>query len=571
MSPTSDGIKSDKKESLPLTPLIFLGMALLMLIIISLSNISTSWATSLLPGWNNLDTFYSNKSLLIQILMNYWFAYPAVIVGVGGLFFLNSSRAKGYTRVSALNVLGLTFFISSSLVMIIFLLIPESLVSKWDRGGWTLYPPIPQGDNFNSKTIFKGFTYYKILSATPFIALLLNLLGQVLVVLNMALTVLKRGLPDFIKYHSRILKIFLLIILTGFILMGFNLMWQSAVISKVMLFPQTMYDPTRGGDPILFLHISWLTGTHDIILCYWMAGGILLSLLMKDDNRKWLWFFPIILMVVAFLGTVLIFPDRFNPPTTVYSKLNDITDSWVSLLFFVFPTIIFLALSIIRFAKRVQEFFKRAKDNILWAVILFAVTATLMLIMDWVRVGILLGPSVILYILLSSVTAHFTVFFRISQLWAIGWVMLPFFWLINKVALLKESYNILLPQSFTGIIQDNLIFFSSTSCVIYMTIAYLYPGLYRSKWRDILARFHFILTLVISLALVITQIWNAYILGHHMRDLLPTYIDMMEKANDKLVVYLIYGLIMTQLIWLGNLIYGVIRGDLSTRLPQHSE
>ncbi|MDH5680928.1 MAG: hypothetical protein OEZ36_05055, partial [Spirochaetota bacterium] len=287
--------------------------------------------------------------------------------------------------------------------------------------------------------------------------------------------------------------------------------------------------------------------------------------------RKWIRIFPYTMLFIYIIYIAYhILGQIYNQMASHY-KSNNYNEQWFVLLSLFIPAIILLTLSLIQLKGRLKELFTRFKETILRTAILFAVSLFLVLILDWLRVGILLGPSLFLYFLMALGVSLFSAFFRISHLWAGGFITLFILWVILYLFQSGGSHKILSSQVIITSIQDILIYYATPFSAIYMTIAYLYPGLYASKWRDTLARFHFILSHILLLALVIFQLWYYLIIKFQAGDLLPASRDLMAKENDKLLAYMTYGLFFTQLIWLMNLIYGVIRGDLTRRLPQHSK
>jgi cytochrome c oxidase subunit 1 len=144
-------------------------------------------------------------------------------------------------------------------------------------GAWTAYPPLSASGAYNLTPI--GATLWLLAVALEFVAFLLG--G-----INFTVTVMNSRAPG--------MKMFDIPILIWMIILAAVIFMASAgplIAGAVMLlFDQTMstgfYDPTRGGDPLLWQHLFWFFGHPEVYVVLLPAMGIVAEIIAVFARKK---------------------------------------------------------------------------------------------------------------------------------------------------------------------------------------------------------------------------------------------------------------------------------------------
>jgi cytochrome c oxidase subunit I len=218
------------------------------------------------PGrYNALVTMHGS-------IMIFWVAMPVLIAAFGN-FLIPLMVGCDDMAFPRINRLSYQIFLLSALV-----LLSSFLVKGGPFGGaWTAYPPLSASGAYNLTPI--GATLWLLAVALEFVAFLLG--G-----INFTVTVMNSRAPGMKMYDIPIL-IWMIVLANIVFMASAGPLIAGAVM---LLFDQTMstgfFDPTRGGDPLLWQHLFWFFGHPEVYVVLLPAMGIVAEIIAVFARKK---------------------------------------------------------------------------------------------------------------------------------------------------------------------------------------------------------------------------------------------------------------------------------------------
>ena len=178
----------------------------------------------------------------------------------------------------------------------VFLLGALFLNSSWflggaPDGGWFAYPPNSVTDPGN------GMTFYAI-------GLLITGIASTIGAINLAITVLNMRAPGMSMFR---MPVFVWMGLVVQFLLAFSLPIITVALFQLLFdrrWDTAFFDPTRGGEPILWQHMFWLFGHPEVYILILPAFGII-SEILPVFSRKPLFGYQFVVfsgIAIGFIG-----------------------------------------------------------------------------------------------------------------------------------------------------------------------------------------------------------------------------------------------------------------------------
>jgi cytochrome c oxidase subunit 1 len=218
------------------------------------------------PGkYNALVTMHGS-------IMIFWVAMPVLIAAFGN-FLIPLMVGCDDMAFPRINRLSYQVFLLSILVL---------LASFFVKGGpfggaWTAYPPLSASGAYNLTPI--GATLWLVAVALEFVAFLMG--G-----INFTVTAMNSRAPGMKMYDIPIL-VWMIILANVIFMASVGPLIAGAIM---LLFDQTMatgfYDPTRGGDPLLWQHLFWFFGHPEVYVVLLPAMGIVAEIIAVFARKK---------------------------------------------------------------------------------------------------------------------------------------------------------------------------------------------------------------------------------------------------------------------------------------------
>merc|ERR1712093_236515 len=202
------------------------------------------------------QNFYNVSITLHGLLMIFFLVMPGLFGGFGNYFvpiFIGSPEVV-YPRVNNLSIL----IIPISYILVIFSILTEF----GGGGGWTLYPPL----STSLMSLSPSSTAYILYG------LLMSGISSCLTSINFFTTIIN------MRSYSMMLNIMPLLplpVLSGALLM----------LLADLHYNTVFFDPTFGGDPVLYQHLFWFFGHPEVYILIIPAFGII-SMVISGIPQK---------------------------------------------------------------------------------------------------------------------------------------------------------------------------------------------------------------------------------------------------------------------------------------------
>ncbi len=234
------------------------------------------------------------------MIMVFWVGMPILVAGLGN-FLIPIMIGTDDMAFPKLNMMSYWIFLFSAIVLVISFFVPGGAFG----GGWTLYPPLSANGYLNPnpsffKALFYGNSLMIISVALEFTSLLMG--G-----INFIVTTINRRAPGMTPWRIP-LAVWMINIATVIFMFSVGPLIAGAFMLLFdIVLGSGFFDPSRGGDPILFQHLFWFFGHPEVYVLLLPALGVL-GEIFPVFARKPLFAYKIIvyLTIVAAILSVVV-------------------------------------------------------------------------------------------------------------------------------------------------------------------------------------------------------------------------------------------------------------------------
>ncbi|MDH5588588.1 MAG: cbb3-type cytochrome c oxidase subunit I [Gemmatimonadota bacterium] len=225
-------------------------------------------------------------------IMIFWVAMPVLIAAFGN-FLIPLMIGADDMVFPRINRLSYQVFLISAILILVSLFVEGGGFG----GAWTAYPPLSSVSDYNLTKL--GSSIWLVAVALEFVAFLLG--G-----INFIVTLMNARAPGMKAYDIPVV-VWMIVIASILFMLSVGPLIAGAVM---LLFDQTLgtgfYDPTRGGDPILWQHLFWFFGHPEVYVVLLPALGITAEIITTFSRKK-LFGYKIVIFTAVATGVLSFF------------------------------------------------------------------------------------------------------------------------------------------------------------------------------------------------------------------------------------------------------------------------